>query len=55
VNTILLNEHWLDQHEANTVTFDEQGVLRLDILEAASDYEKEVGSLMKIRREFSIR
>ena len=34
------DEHWLD-HEANTV--DEQRVL--DILEAASDYEKEVGRL----------
>ena len=34
------DEHWLD-HEANTV--DEQHVL--DILEAASDYEKEVGRL----------
>lgn len=34
------DEHWLD-HEANTV--DEQRVL--DILEAASDYEKEVGGL----------
>ena len=32
------DKHWLD-HEANTV--DEQRVL--DILKAASDYEKEVG------------
>ena len=34
------DEHWLD-YEANTV--DEQRVL--DILEAASDYEKEIGRL----------
>ena len=34
------DEHWLD-HEANTV--DEQRVL--DTLEAASDYEKEIGRL----------
>ena len=34
------NEHWLD-HEANTV--DEQR--DLDALEAASDYEKEIGRL----------
>ena len=34
------DKHWLD-HEANTA--DEQCVL--DILEAASDYEKEVGKL----------
>ena len=36
------DEHWLD-HEANTV--DEQRTRVLDALEAASDYEKEIGRL----------